>query len=1203
MILKKQLVYPTVFSLLLIGMLFGYQNCSKSKKLQLDIDNSSEYIAISNLRADDLESLFKGLLDQEKKERIDSDNALETKIGELNTDLQNYKTVTNNTLSSLDTKTKALEALINTVNGALTLKITQAEAATKALEASTDVKLINLEKTLKDLLYSNSNTLRVEIQKNTETILADGQQSEINKQKIAEQAQILLNLIKSFEDYRTLVAVTYATKEEVKGVKTLYETLNVVVKNLDLKVDYNATQISERLGTLTIELNNKLTELNIKLINQGKDISLMRSDVNIAITMYKTEIQNQSNQFVKLLQESNTKIYSIIKIGDENLRKELFLKIDQESLALSLYMKKAVSEIAISISMLDKRITEQQNLSAADREKLQIEINNLRQEMSIAIAMEQEARNKMADELKALTIRVQRLELDTKELRIMAELNSKMIDKLGADFNLEVKNTATRFRVLEQDMNAKFAAMKNEFSERLNEVAKKSEQLVRDLGEDVKTQFVKVTTDIALLNDRLTQVEASLKQMIEFYQTDRSKMINFEAGVLVQKNALKPHLINTINALTSVQLRFIQILAPDEKNKDFYDTDMKNWMGECGGNTQASFANVMGMDSFQLLSLEYVKLLSKGVRSGVGESDGIFYSFGALDDGNSLARSIALALTRHTAVVADASCLEKSESWATKILLNDPRFAGLAVKLSNDEELERRIEVLYASFAEVKAPAAKIQSIIENALFNLSNKAQAYELISAQFSMDLITDAWGSMLLTERMKNLSDIEKMQTNQSSLAEEMKIGFKELRDDLNAFKVTTNARLTALESQQGKLTTALKRALDIIITLASRGNHADLVLLSYAAGEPIDYTPQIIPEWLPQVNTVQHFFSSPAAPGNKSDACTGAVTLQKAGAGFEYNNGILNPCWMNFRNFPLNKWQNEASSVWLRVFGSGNVLTFKVDPAKQVENVAAYKNYNYERIFDFRNLDPANPNLKMAGTYSKGVFDVKTPDLFNYYIQNIRNYGGVKLSVTSVKKEGTVEVKGNTFDYLMRLYSPIVFDFIKKGMPNTISKENSSVAFDHFAVGSQVTTGWISGSEAAFLIRGSEAHFNNQKINGSHLFGEGTKLKNGVLAQNGFEALAQFDTNLDNKIDSSDKIFNELSLWFDYDVNGKVDSGEIESLAQKGIAKINLNFKEIEKSVGFNNGNDIRFKSEALSKDDRIEAKVYDIFFSTEQVSYR
>ncbi len=1204
MVIKKQMVYPTLFSLLLVGMLFGYQNCSKSKKLSLDIDNSSQYIAISNVRVDDLESLFKGLLDQEKQERMDADAALDTKISALNTDLQSYKTQTNNTLTSLDTKTKALETMINTVNGALTLKITQAEAATKALEASTDVKLVNLETNLKNLLYTNSNLLSAEIQKNTVLILENSKLTEENKKKIVEQSEILLNLIKSFEDYRTLVAVTYATKEDVKDVKSLYETLNTVVKNLDLKVDYNATQITERLGILAIELNSKLTELNLKLISQNKDIALLRTDINSAITIYKTEIQNQSNEFIKLLNESNTKIYSTIAMGDENLKKEIFIKIDQESLALSLYMKKAVTEIAISITNLDKRITIEKNLSDADKDKLQKEMIALRNEMANAIAMEQEARNKIADELQALTLKVQRLELDTKELRVMAELNAKMIDKLGADFSAEVKNTASRFNVLEKDMNSKFDQMKNEFGEKLNNLAKKTEGLVRDLGEDVKAQFVKVTTDIAILNNRVAQLEASLKQMMEFYQVDRSKFINFEASVLEQKNVMKPHLINSINALTAVQLRFIKILAPDEKNKDFYDAEMKKWMGDCGGNSEASFANVMGIDSFQLLSLEYAKLMTKGIRSGSPESDGIFFSYGALDDGNTLARSISLALTRHTAIAADANCLEKSEAWATSILLKDARFQPFAAKLSNDEELERKVEVLYASFSEVKNPAAKIQKIIENALNGLTNKNQAYELITAQFSLDLITDAWGSMLLTERLKNFSDIEKLQTGQSALADEMKAGFKELRDDLNSFKATTNARLTALETEQGKLTASLKKALDIIITLASRGGYSDLVLMSYAAGEPIEYVPQIIQNWTPQVNSVQHFFLSPSASTSKiSDACTGASILPKAGAGFEYTNGILNPCWINFRNFPLTKWQNEASTVWLRVFGAANALSFKVDPLKQVENQSLYTNYNYERVFDFRNLLPTNPTLKMNGVYSKGVFDVKTPDLFNYYIQNIRNYGGITLSVTAIRKEGTAEAKGNTFDYLMRLYSPIVFDFIKKGMPETLSQDNSEVTFDHLGDGNSVSTGWVSGAEAAFLVRGTKSELMAHKINGSRLFGEGTALANGMFAENGFMALAQFDKNQDNVIDSNDKIFDELSLWFDYDANGVIDSGEIKSLSEKNIVAVKLSYTELDQRVGFNNGNDIRFKSEALSKDLKVEANVYDIFFRAEQVQNR
>ncbi len=1201
MIFKKQFVYPTILSLLSVAMLFGYQNCSKSKKLQLTISNSSEYVTTSSLRISDLEVFFKDLLDQERSERIAADEALDGRINSLNLDLQGYKTTNNAAIAALESKTNELEASMNAANGDLIIRITQAEAAIKEFENKTDIKIINLETSLKELITNNTDTLREEILKNTEMILANQAQNEELKKQIAEQADTLLKLIQSFNEYKVLVSVTYATKEELKNIKQLYDALNITVRNLDLKVDYNAAQIEQKLGSLSIDLNTKIKNLDIRLNQQDKDIQTIRNDLSQAINIYKEEITNQSDNMIKLIKESHVQLTTIINQKDESLRNEIFIKIDQTSLALSLYMKKAISDMAEAIAALDKKINDQANLSESERTKIKNEMLTLRNEMAAAIATEQEARNKIADEVKALTVRVARLELDAKELRQMAELNAKNINILGAEFKAEKQKTAERFQVLEKDLNDKIAALRNEFSEKLNAIAKKSEELVRNLGEDVKAQFVKVTIDIALLNTRITNLEVSIRQLIELYQTDKSKIVNFETSFLTQKNIMQPHLVNTINAISGVQLRFIQILDPDQNKKDFYDTDLKGLMATCGGNKDASFANIMGMDSFQLLALEYVRLLGTGVRSGNTKTDSIFYSYGAMEEGSTLARSISLALTRHTALAGDANCLEKSQIWANKILLNDPRFASFTAKLADDDILERKIKVMYSSFTEVKKPAIAMQKLVEESLNGLTKKSEAYAIISAQLSLDLITDAWGSMLITERMKNLSDIEKLQSSQSELASEMKTGFKELRADLLAFKATTNKRLTDLEIQQGKITLALKKALDIIITLSDRGGYTDLVQLSYAAGEVIDYTPKIIPTWIPKVTLAQHFYSSTSS--TKSDACTGASILPKAGAELVYTNGKMNPCWANFRSVPIDKTLNSTKAIWIRVFGAANVLEFKVVPAKQLEKQILFTNYNYNRSFDFRNISSTDTSLKLHGVFSSGVFDVKTPDLFDYYVSKIRTMGGVTLSITALRKEGSKTTIGNTLDYTMKIYSPLVLDFMKKGLPETLSKDESGVEFDHLGSGKAVTTGWISGSEAAFLVKGSASHFSSGKVSGANLFGEGTKLLNGNNAQDGFEALAQYDHNKDGVIDAKDAIYSQLSAWFDYNSNGEVDSGEMVALKDKGVDSINLRYTKLPISEAFSNGNDIRYKSSALSKDQSVKANVYDVFFSTEQVDYR
>ncbi len=76
------------------------------------------------------------------------------------------------------------------------------------------------------------------------------------------------------------------------------------------------------------------------------------------------------------------------------------------------------------------------------------------------------------------------------------------------------------------------------------------------------------------------------------------------------------------------------------------------------------------------------------------------------------------------------------------------------------------------------------------------------------------------------------------------------------------------------------------------------------------------------------------------------------------------------------------------------------------------------------------------------------------------------------------------------------------------------------------------------------------------NGAELFGDFTPMPDGTLAPNGFAALAALDTNGDGVLDATDPAFAELKLWIDSDQNGVTGEGELMSLADAGIASLNL-----------------------------------------------
>lgn len=117
-------------------------------------------------------------------------------------------------------------------------------------------------------------------------------------------------------------------------------------------------------------------------------------------------------------------------------------------------------------------------------------------------------------------------------------------------------------------------------------------------------------------------------------------------------------------------------------------------------------------------------------------------------------------------------------------------------------------------------------------------------------------------------------------------------------------------------------------------------------------------------------------------------------------------------------------------------------------------------------------------------------------------------------------------------------PLVLDLNGDGI-TTISSGNG-VYFDLDVNGFAERTGWINRDDG-FLVfdRNQDGIINN----GLELFGDGTKLKNGAIAANGFEALSENDDNKDGIIDKSDSIFNKLRVWKDINGDGFSQTSEL------------------------------------------------------------
>lgn len=132
-------------------------------------------------------------------------------------------------------------------------------------------------------------------------------------------------------------------------------------------------------------------------------------------------------------------------------------------------------------------------------------------------------------------------------------------------------------------------------------------------------------------------------------------------------------------------------------------------------------------------------------------------------------------------------------------------------------------------------------------------------------------------------------------------------------------------------------------------------------------------------------------------------------------------------------------------------------------------------------------------------------------------------------------------------------PLTLDLDGDGLETTAIAATNPILFDHDGDGIKNGTGWVKPDDG-FLVR--DVNGNGTIDNGRELFGDSTIKSNGQTAKDGFDALADLDSNLDGKIDSLDTQFANLRIWRDLNQDGISQTGELFTLASLNIASINV-----------------------------------------------
>jgi trimeric autotransporter adhesin len=168
------------------------------------------------------------------------------------------------------------------------------------------------------------------------------------------------------------------------------------------------------------------------------------------------------------------------------------------------------------------------------------------------------------------------------------------------------------------------------------------------------------------------------------------------------------------------------------------------------------------------------------------------------------------------------------------------------------------------------------------------------------------------------------------------------------------------------------------------------------------------------------------------------------------------------------------------------------------------------------------------------------------------------------------------------------TPIVLDLNGDGI--STKSINNGVQFDIFGVGEAVNTGWVAPEDGLLVL---DRNGNGAVDGGAELFGIGTTLASGQRAANGYQALAELDTDQDGDVDGSDTDFAKLMVWVDANSDGVSTGGELQSLASLGITQLDL-AASTDSTV--DNGNLVGLVS-GYTKADGSTGQMADVWFRT------
>ena len=233
------------------------------------------------------------------------------------------------------------------------------------------------------------------------------------------------------------------------------------------------------------------------------------------------------------------------------------------------------------------------------------------------------------------------------------------------------------------------------------------------------------------------------------------------------------------------------------------------------------------------------------------------------------------------------------------------------------------------------------------------------------------------------------------------------------------------------------------------------------------------------------------------------------------------------------------------------GIGNIVVKLL--AANGTTVLASTTTNASGNYLFSNLDPGTYVLQFDK--SNVIYAGINMNSWKWGVKNVgsntaidSDVAGDGVALTNVTKTDAFTLVSGQNDMTRdATITPLVINLDGKGI-HTSSLADSTGSFDLFGNGKAVASGWINSGSGFLAV---DSNGNGKIDNISELFG-------GTAKGAGFAQLAAFDSNGDGMVDSQDARFSELKIWVDANGNHQTDDGELMSLADAGVAALQVSY---------------------------------------------